>query len=154
MGKSVHTPKDIVRDRSGDRCEKCMVELTRNIHGVPDGPTARSIHHRQCKRWGGKDSAINLVNICRGCHDEIHADEEKAAENGWIVRFGQFPGHIPYLSWRGWMLPALDGSYALLDFEAGHSTDIAPTREYTRRKRVATRSRRGCRKSRKSPRAA
>jgi hypothetical protein len=144
MGRSLRTPKDIVRDRSEGLCEKCGVELTRNVDGVPDGLTARSIHHRQPKRCGGKDSVVNLVNICIGCHRQIHEDEALAERFGWIV-IGRYPGNVPYLTYRGWVIAGKDGSLVSLDFDLGRTRPLAPalvgTPDTTRRHRVARRQR-------------
>jgi hypothetical protein len=154
MGRSVGSAKDLVRERSEGKCEKCGVVLTGNVNGIPDGDTARSIHHRQPRRCGGKDSVINLVNLCVGCHRGIHEDEETAAKEGWIV-IGRFPGNVPFLGWRGWILPRFDGSTVLLDFTVGRAVDLDPALAgSTRRRRVATRSRQGHRKSRKIARGA
>lgn len=154
MGKSLNPPRDIVQNRSENRCEMCGVELTRNVHGMPESMTARSVHHRQPKREGGKDSVINLVNLCWRHHKEIHADEENAAKDGWIV-LGRHPGKVPFLGWRGLVLPDEHGGLALVDFGAGRVIDLAPVpRPEPRRKRVANRARPGCRKSRKTSRAA
>ena len=154
MGKSVHPAKEIVRRRSEGMCERCGIELTRNVNGVPDGDSARSIHHRQPKRVGGKDSVVNLVNLCIGCHREIHEDEKKAALEGWIV-LDRYPGKIPFLSWRGWLIPDKEGGLALLDWETGRQRMLTePPPITTRRKRVATKSRTGYRKSRRNLRVA
>jgi hypothetical protein len=153
MGKSVNSPKDIVRDRSEGFCEKCGVVLTRNVHGVPDADSARSIHHRQPKRCGGKDTPANLVQICIGCHRAIHADEKAAELLGWIV-IGRFPGNVPFLGWRGWIQPRRDGSATLLDFDLGRAVDLPRPRGTTRRHRVATRQRHRSRPAKRSARAA
>lgn len=154
MGKSIHTPKDMVRDRSEGFCERCGVVMTRNIHGKPDGLSARSIHHRQPKRCGGRDSAINLVEICIGCHREIHADEKLAALDGWIV-IGRFPGNVPFRGWRGWIQPRKDGSSTLLDFDLGRAVDLPrPRPRSTRRQRVATRQRHRSRPAKRVARVA
>jgi hypothetical protein len=143
MGKSLHLPKDTVRNRSEGLCEKCGVMLTQNVNGIPDGDSARSIHHRQPQRWGGKDSVINLVNICIGCHREIHDCEEVAEKEGWIVRREQNPGNIPFNSRQGWVLPKSDGTLVLLDWTTGRAEALhtAPVRGTTRRQRVARRQR-------------
>lgn len=141
MGKRLETPKDIVRDRSEGCCEKCGVVLTRNHNGVPDGDTARSIHHRQPQRCGGRDSVVNLVNLCIGCHRWIHNNEKVAQREGWIV-IGRYVGNVPFLGWRGWVLPARDGALVLLDFDLGRAVDLPrPRPRTTPRRRVATRRR-------------
>lgn len=139
MGKSLRSPKDVVRFRSGGWCEKCGVKLTRNVNGVPDGNSARSIHHRQPRRCGGRDLVVNMVNICIGCHREIHEDEKVAARDGWLI-IGRYPGNVPFLSHRGWIQPRKDGSLTLLDFDLGRAVDV-PLPKRTRSARVATRQR-------------
>jgi hypothetical protein len=84
---------------------------------------------------------INMVNLCVGCHREIHADEKKAQKDGWIVPKMRFPGNIPFRGWRGWVLPTLDGGLVLLDFEVGRAVDLPRTRGTTPRHRVARRQR-------------
>lgn len=139
MGKSLLSPKDIVRNRSGNQCEKCGVILTRNVNGIPDGITARSVHHRHPKRDGGKDSVVCMVNLCLGCHKAIHEDEDKAALDGWIV-FGRSPARVPWLGHLGWVLPTPEGGLDRIDFEAGRVYALARGEEQPRtRKRVATR---------------
>lgn len=136
MGKSLHSPKVVVRERSGGLCEKCERVLTKNINGVPGEDTARSIHHRQPKRAGGRDSVVNMVNLCIKCHREIHEDEEKAASEGWIV-LGLSPAHAPFKGWRGWVLPQPDGALSLVDWESGRVRELTPapqTRLPTRRR--------------------
>lgn len=139
MGKSHSPAVDIVRNRSEGRCEICGVVLTQNVNGIPDGDTARSIHHRQPKRCGGRDSVINLVNLCVKHHREIHDDEETAAGLGYIV-IGRHPGRVPFLSWRGWVVPEGDGALTLLDWASGRTRPLAPA-PTTRRPRVARRPR-------------
>lgn len=154
MGKSLQTPVDIVRERSGGCCERCGVVLTRNVNGVPDGLTARTIHHRQPRRLGGRDSVINLVNLCIGCHREIHDDEENARLDGWIILDRRFPGKVPFAGHRGWVLPQPDGGLVELDWTTGRTRPLAEVPRTTRARRVATRSRPGHRKSRKSAQVA
>lgn len=144
MGKSVNPPKDVVRERSEGLCERCGNRLTKNVNGAPEDKHARSIHHRQPKRCGGKDQVVNLVNICITCHRCIHADEKKAALEGWIV-IGRYPGNVPFLSWRGWVRPNRDGSLTILDFDLGRAIDMPKPRSS---KRVARRPRYRSRRTR------
>lgn len=65
-----------------------------------------------------------MVNLCRGCHEAIHADEKAAALEGWIV-MGRDPSRSPYLAWRGWVLPDHDGGLTLVDFETGSWTPVS-----------------------------
>lgn len=127
MAKRVYNPKETVRIRSGGCCEKCGVALSRNHHGVPDGPTARTIHHRWPQRCGGKDNVVNLVNLCSGCHISIHSDEELARAEGWIV-VDRYPGNVPFLTHRGWIQPRPDGSLRLIDFDLGRVVDLPRVR--------------------------
>lgn len=118
MGYDVRSAKDIVRARSQGLCEKCGVFLTPNVEGIPREDTARSVHHRRPKRDRGRDSVTCMVNLCWLCHRVIHEDEEAAAVLGYIV-LGTDPCRVPFLSWRGWVLPQADGSLTLLDFASG-----------------------------------
>lgn len=143
MGKSRLTPKEIVRIRSEGLCEKCARKLTRNHNGIPDGGTARSIHHRQKRSEGGRDSVVCMVNLCLDCHIGIHRDEKQAEVEGWICAR---PDRQPFASWRGWVLPTRSGSLTLLDWTTGRTSEIPLTREIEpgtrnarRRKRVARR---------------
>jgi hypothetical protein len=154
MGKRLDSPKDSVRERSGGKCEKCGEVLTPNVHGMPDRMTDRSIHHRQPRRCGGRDSAINMVNLCVGCHRGIHADEKAAQKDGWIVPKMRFPGHIPFRGWRGWVLPDLDGGLALLDFEVGRAVDLPRTGACHTKHRSARRQRHRSRPAKRMVRAA
>ena len=124
MGKSLHPAKELVIERAGNRCEMCGVVLTRNVHGKPDGLTARSIHHRQPQREGGRDSVYCLVVLCLKHHRQIHEDEEAAKKDGWIT--DRFPGKVPFLSWRGWVLPTGEGGLDLVDWETGRVREMQP----------------------------
>lgn len=141
MGKSRLSPKDTVRKRSQNRCEKCSRELTRNVNGMPEDGAARSIHHRQKKSDGGRDSVVCMVNLCLDCHRAIHRDEKKAMLEGWIV-VGRSPGKVPFASWRGWVLPDNEGGLDLLDFETGRLVAVSELDPPSRfRKRQARRPR-------------
>lgn len=152
MGKTRKTSKDVVRERSEGCCERCSQILTVTTHGNDQVLTDRTIHHRQPQRSGGRDSVINMVNLCVRCHREIHADEKKAALDGWII-INRFPGNVPFRSWRGWVQPNHDGSLTLLDFEAGRAVPmltppLRATRDTSpRRSRQGHRPRRETRKS-------
>lgn len=148
MGKSLNTARDRVLTRSEGKCERCGVELTFNVKGIPDGDSARSLHHRQPRRCGGKDSIFNLVYLCVKCHRLIHDDEDEAARDGWIV-IGTTPVSRPFRGWQGWVLPMGDGSLMLLDFDMGRAVDLRTRAFTTPPKRVATRSRQGHRKSKR-----
>lgn len=150
MGKSRLSVKDIVRIRSGGLCEKCGVKLTRNHNGIPDGPTARSIHHRQKRSEGGRDSVVCMVNLCISCHISIHEDEKQAMVEGWICAR---PDRQPFASWRGWVLPHPNGSLTVLDWTTGHTSDIPFPREAERGTRGRARRRRVARRPQYDKRA-
>lgn len=114
------TPKDIVRSRARNRCEKCGVKTLRFNHADPSGYNQRSIHHRVKQEWGGLDWVTNMVNLCIPCHREIHDDEDKAALGGWIVRRGD-PARVPIESIRGWVVLHQDGRMTVLDFSTGRA---------------------------------
>ena len=43
------------------------------------------LHHRLMRSQGGGHDADNLLNVCRICHDLIHAEPEYAYERGWLL---------------------------------------------------------------------
>lgn len=143
VGKSLQTGRELVILRADNRCEKCGVNLTRNIPTKPDRLTDRSIHHRQPQRLGGKDSVWCMVALCLGCHRGIHADEESAAKEGWIT--DRFPGKVPFLGWRGWVVPTREGGLDLVDFEKGRVLALVPPPPTPRRKQRGHRPRRTAR---------
>lgn len=142
MGKRLMTPKDVVRVRSQGRCEKCGVILVRNVNGLSSDGACRSIHHREPKRERGRDSVVCMVQLCLMCHRAIHADEDTAALDGWIV-IGRNPASAPFKGWKGWILPVYDGSVIMVDFETGRMDPVPfpsrPDRARRSRHRVAER---------------
>lgn len=69
--------KRIVRQRSGDNCERC-------------GGVAVDIHHRRPRGAGGtRDLTINqpanLVALCRACHSWCESNRVDATSAGWLV---------------------------------------------------------------------
>lgn len=150
MGKTLETPKDIVRNRSEGLCEKCKRVLTPNNGGKDVLLSARSIHHRKPQSRGGRDIVVCMVNLCVFCHNLIHADEESAETEGWIV-LRRDPARVPFHSWRGWVLPLPDGGLVLLDFDSGRATEIATPRARAKRE---PRPRRDRRKSKWVPQVA
>lgn len=125
MDKVHKSSKDIVRERSEGMCEKCGENLTVTPSYADPIMTDRTLHHRQPQRNGGKNSVINMVNLCVRCHREIHADEKKAAREGWII-INRFPGNVPFTGWRGCVQPQQDGSLTLLDFGTGRAVPLTP----------------------------
>lgn len=57
------------------RCARCLVR------GHALDP------HHPYKRGKGKFSwkLFVVVPVCRSCHDEIHANEKQAREDGWLI---------------------------------------------------------------------
>lgn len=56
---------EMVRERSGGMCERCLVR------------PATEIHHRRFLSRGGKHNVANLIHLCGhgnadGCHGEAH----------------------------------------------------------------------------------
>jgi len=43
------------------------------------------LHHRLMRSQGGGHDAGNLLNVCRPCHDLIHAEPTWAYERGWLL---------------------------------------------------------------------
>ena len=78
--KPADGPTDAVRDavarRSRGFCEVgalgCMGQ---GVH----------LHHRLMRSQGGGHAADNLLNVCRLCHDLIHAEPTWAYERGWLL---------------------------------------------------------------------
>lgn len=43
-------------------------------------------HHRLRRSQGGTDDATNTLDVCRSCHDLIHARPSLAYAHGWLLR--------------------------------------------------------------------
>lgn len=54
--------KEKIRVRDGNACRCCGVS-GRSLH----------VHHIEYRSEGGKHGERNLLTLCRGCHDKIHA---------------------------------------------------------------------------------
>lgn len=72
------TARQVVMERSGWRCERCL--------SLP----VDAVHHRRPKGMGGTDVAwveqpANLVALCRGCHEWVHAHPYEARQSGWLL---------------------------------------------------------------------
>lgn len=65
---------------------------------------AAHLHHRKLRSQGGTDDPDNLIPLCNGCHETIHANPEWAMEHGLIV-----PSYAKILPWFGTDWRALDG---------------------------------------------
>lgn len=79
-----------------------------------------------------------MVNLCYGCHKGIHDDEEAAVLEGFIVLDAD-PARVPFLGWRGWVLPDPEGGLVLLDFGIGQAYAVDTPVQPRPRKRVARR---------------
>lgn len=55
-----------VEQRSGGRCEA-------RVNGARCGTKAVEVHHIVSLSRGGTNSLINLIHLCKGCHDRRHA---------------------------------------------------------------------------------
>jgi hypothetical protein len=57
-------------------------EIIVREHGICArcGHTGCDAHHRQPKARGGKDTWVNLILLCRACHDWAHVDNPVQAE--------------------------------------------------------------------------
>lgn len=106
--KTIDAARRLVRERDGDRCTMCGINLT--------GQRA-SVHHRTPKGMGGSallESPANLVTLCgsgtTGCHSKAHANPEWSRNHGWIVSRSFDPAEIPVDMWDGWHYLSDDGS--------------------------------------------
>lgn len=79
--------------RAKGRCERCG-KMVRTMDA----------HHRLQKSLGGADVLINLVKVCRQCHDKIHEQrrESREYEAGWLLR-SWMDYSTPLLTWSGWV---------------------------------------------------
>jgi len=61
------------------------------------GGRAAEMHHRKLRRFGDH-SPINLLHLCRHCHNEIHRHVAWSYDHGFLVRQSDDPAFIPVLS--------------------------------------------------------
>jgi hypothetical protein len=52
-------------------------------------------HHRKRRSQGGDDSPANIMEICRMCHNVIHADPAWAYDQGYLVKSWEDPASVP-----------------------------------------------------------
>jgi len=64
-----------VLERSGGRCEARLVRCTR---------AAEHVHHVKRRSQGGGHEVENLLAVCFGCHEWIHANPAEAFEKGLL----------------------------------------------------------------------
>ena len=88
MAKAVDIPAKTKRfiHKRDELCKRC-------------GGMATDIHHRMRRREGGH-GVQNLIGLCRGCHNWVHAHPTVATAEGYIVRthVQDIPG-APLLVW-------------------------------------------------------
>lgn len=79
--------------RAKGRCERCGTAANR-----------MDAHHRLQLSLGGAHVLINLVRVCRRCHDKIHRQDRQSREYaaGWLLRSWQ-DYSVPLLTWSGWV---------------------------------------------------
>lgn len=77
-GSEYNKAKTQVRLHSGGRCE---IVATDQCRGVASDP-----HH---VLPSGPDTAANLLDCCRWCHDWVHAHPTEAREHGWLRSRGK-----------------------------------------------------------------
>ena len=73
-GSEYNQAKADVRVRSGGRCE---IVAGTFCTGVAHDPHHRFPH--------GSDTAVNLLDTCRPCHDWVHAHPAVSYDNGWLL---------------------------------------------------------------------
>lgn len=57
-----------------DRCDIC------------GGPNPTERHHRLRRSQGGTDDRSNTLDLCQGCHAEVHANPAHSYEQGYLIR--------------------------------------------------------------------
>lgn len=77
--------REVVEARSDGFCEKC---------GTP-GATDKA--HRIARGVGGGWEPVNILDLCRRCHQYNHANPARAYEGGWHLRGGSSPKDSPVL---------------------------------------------------------
>lgn len=79
-----------VLDRSGGICELCGVR------------PVDQLHHRRPRGSGGSkrddtNTPANCFAICEPDHRHLESHRTEALDNGWLVRQGRDPEHVPLL---------------------------------------------------------
>jgi hypothetical protein len=95
------TFRALVRDRSRGRCFRC------------NGPGV-DWHHRRSRRvvLPHRHCPCNGLWLCRTCHDEAHAEPERARVNGVIVsQWMDEPSMVPVMDAHGWWQLLCNGKY-------------------------------------------
>ena len=85
--------RQVIYDRADWRCEVQIPQA------CGTGIRAMAIHHRKLRR--AKDHSVpNLLLLCKGCHDFIHAHPAQSYANGWLVHSYEDPTLIEVKSYR------------------------------------------------------
>ena len=95
---------ELVRERSGGLCERCLVY------------PASEIHHRRFLSRGGKHNVANLLHLCGfgntgGCHGEAHTGvgaEVGTAISAWNIHHESEIAFIDLLG-RKWVIDDAGG---------------------------------------------
>lgn len=90
-----------VKRRSRGRCEICGTNLL-----LVSGGSLSSQHHRFKQEYGGKDSIVNLLDLCLDCHRGIHENEMNASQLGYIA---EYPEMTPVFLRGHWYVLTEDG---------------------------------------------
>ncbi|MFZ1363077.1 MAG: hypothetical protein WAS05_09150 [Candidatus Nanopelagicales bacterium] len=85
MRKDEKENRQIVKDRSEGKCERCNADLYGQL---------ASIHHRKPRQMGGTSVFLhtiqNMVVLCgsgtTGCHGWVESNRDMAREQGWLLR--------------------------------------------------------------------
>jgi len=101
--------------RADGQCERCG----RIIHQLGPALEDGSRHHRHRQDQGGRNRLYNLVLVCVKCHRWIHAHEDLAAQDGWILPCDT--AAVPLLRHDGWVLLGARGGFERLSEYAGRS---------------------------------
>lgn len=95
----------IVAERSNGVCELC------------DQARAGEWHHRLPRGRGGRWEPSNGLHLCTGCHRWVTEHPAESYDEGWLLRRGESPEHMPVRTWRGYLLLDDAGDYTLLGWE-------------------------------------
>ena len=101
--------RPVVERRSGGMCERC------------GAARATDKHHRKLRRHGDHAPA-NLVDLCRTCHNWVHAHPAEALLAGFMCPSWENPRLQPVKhAWLGRVLLVDDGSVDPVPFCQEHS---------------------------------
>ena len=101
--------KKKIIERSGNRCERCMIEFNNNIKGV--------FHHIIPAVFGGKNSINNCSLLCRNCRriaPNIKNKNELVIYTHYFLKFASFKEAAEYY-----------GTYDSFDLYIKAALDIA-----------------------------